>query len=356
MAPGSPPSLAMTTPPSNTSRRVAASALFIGQLAMASSAAAMCQNASCRLPADWVLSSPLDFTAGPGSLLAQPGSLLTPGEENSSEIFISTSANRTKRADTADEDGYSLRSVAVQLGSWREIAPDTLLVWSFVYDDSRQRSNDRLARTNSQLYYADLAMERQWNGWRASGMIGYAHGRHRMRRVLTHEPQAAVGHARTGSHHAVLGAGLSYRFEGPDWYLEPKLGLALLYEHTPAYREDGLGPENQNVRRGESLKTIVAPALEFGKHVPLGRSQLFYWASLGVSFLPDNTWKAHGHLSGEPNVRLTEVTTLPSVMGDFQAGLVLSRDSNWSLHAQYGLQAASNYRSHSATLRLAWAF
>ena len=323
---------------------------------MASSAAAMCQNASCRLPADWILSSPLDFTTGPGSLLAQPGSLLTPGEEKPSELFVSTSVNRSKKADTADEDGYSVRAVAVQLGGWREMAPDTLLAWSFVYDDSRQRANDRLARSNSQLYYADLAVERRWEGWRASGMIGYAHGRHRMRRILSHESQTAIGKARTGSHHAMLGAGLSYRFEGTDWYLEPKLGLALLYEHTPAYREQGLGEHNQNVRRGESFKTIVAPALEFGKHVTLGRNQLFYWASAGVSLLPDNTWKAHGHYSGEPDVMLTEVTTLPSVLGDFQAGIVLSRATNWSLHAQYGLQSGSHYRSHSGILRLSWAF
>jgi len=351
------PAPAMMMPPGLHSRRFAACGLFVGQMVAGSSAIAMCQNTPCWLPGDGILSSPLDFTSGPGSLLEQADRFQSSSEGgNASEVFIGTSANRTRKADTPDEDGYSSQSLGFQLGGLREITEDVIVAYSFAYDNSRQHTNDRLTRTDSELYYADLAMERRWHGWRFSGSVGLAHARHHMRRVMIRAPGAATGHGRADSHLAVLGTGVSYRFEGSDWYLEPKFGLALFYEHTPSHREHGLGEHDQHVKRSESMRAMLAPAIEFGKHAQLGKTELFYWASAGVNLLTDNTWTSHGHTSGRPDVTLTEVGTLPSAIGDFRTGLVLSGSPHWSLYAHYGLQIGSHYRSHSGTLRLAWAF
>lgn len=337
--------------------RAAVFALFIGQMMTASSAAAMCQNVQCMLPGDLILSRPLDFAKDPGSVVEQADRLRAGAESTSSaEGFVNMTGNRTDRFDSVDEAGYSSRSLGAQLGGLREVAGDTFFAYSLAYEDTRQHANDGLSRTDSRLYYAGLGLERHWGGWRTNGAIGFGHARHRMRRGMADRGDAAMGHSRFGSYYGVLGSGVSYRFEGAEWYLEPGLSVALVYEYTPGYREHGLGGQNQYVRRDESLKALLAPALEVGRRARLGPAQALYWFSAGVNLLPDNTWKTRSRAEGEPGVEVTEAATMPIAIGDLRIGVALAGSGRWSAHAEYTLQAGSHYRSQSGSLRLMLAF
>lgn len=334
----------------NSFRVALLAGLCLAQTLMAPPAGAACQNASCWLPNGWILSSPLDFSARLENVFEPTG-----GAEGASpsETFLNPTASRIERP---GEDGYVFRSAGVQLGGLRQIAPDTFAVFALAYEDSRQRTNDGLTQTNSRHYSANLAAVREWEPWRAYVSVTLAHSRHRMWRRLIPDARAATARSKVGTYQGSLGAGVSYRLEHAGWYFEPGLGLALLYERTPGYRETGLGGDDQHVKRDESLRAMLMPTMEVGGQARLGGMQLVYWASAGLSLIRDNTWKMRSHTAGQPGIELISTETMPSAIGMFEIGAMLASDRGWSLLGQYGWLTGYRYRGHSGALRLAWTF
>ncbi|MGE4337326.1 MAG: autotransporter domain-containing protein [Pigmentiphaga sp.] len=338
-------------------RFVALLALLTGQLAMGSPAAAACQNLLCMLPDDWLLLNPLgSIEVSSGTLAAAEHTRKDTDDDSAIEIIATMTGSYVHRSDTADEDGYTLRSAGIQWGGARAVTPDLLVGSTLAYEDSRQHANNGMSRTESRLYYAGLAIERRWGAWRTHGAIGFGHGRQRTQRSLTVDGHTAVGKSDVGSYYTTLGWGVSYRVEDGGWYVEPSVSLALFYERTPSYREYGLGGHNQHIRRNENLKAMLAPAVALGRHLESGQNQWFLWISAGVNLLPDNTWKTRSHAVQEPDIELLEVATMPIATGDFRAGVALAGSKRWSLQAEYALQTGVHYRSHSGALRLTLTF
>lgn len=332
-------------------------ALSLGPLALSTPASAMCQNVLCVLPDSWLLPGPFNAVDNrPVPLAATKGGDTAPRDDRPAETFMAVTGSHVRKSDTADEDGYAIRSLGVQLGAVRGVVPDTFVGYTLAYQDSRQHANDDLSRVDSRLYYAGLAMERHWSGWRLHGVIGAGHGRHRTQRGLPGDDSSAVGRSRVGSYYAALGSGLSYRFEDAGWYLEPTVSITLLYERTPSYREQGLGGQSLRVKRSEDLKTMLAPAIALGRHVETGRTHWLFWLSAGLNLLPDNTSKTRSHTVAEPGLELIDVATMPRASGDFRAGMALAGNERWSIQAEYALQTGSHFRSHGGALRLLLTF
>ncbi|MCK9511811.1 MAG: autotransporter outer membrane beta-barrel domain-containing protein [Pigmentiphaga sp.] len=331
--------------------------LSLGPLALSTPASATCQNVLCVLPDSWLLPGPFHAVDKlPVPLEASKDRDKAPRGEGPGEAFAAITGSHIRKSDTADEDGYAIRSLGAQLGAVREVVPDTFVGYTLAYQDSRQHANDDLSRVDSRLYYAGLAMERHWGGWRLHGVIGAGHGRHRIQRGLLGDDPSAVGRSRVGSYYAALGSGLSYRFEDAGWYLEPAVGITLLYERTPSYREQGLGGQSLRVKRSEDLKTMLAPAIALGRRVETRQAHWLFWLSAGLNLLPDNTSKTRSHTVAEPGFELIDVATMPRASGDFRAGLALAGSQRWSIQAEYALQTGSHFRSHGGALRLMLTF
>ena len=332
--------------------------LYVALALMASPAMAQCPVASCRPPSSWTTLGPLDLTARLQTRLeAAYGPESEATGTGPKELSISTTTSYIKRSDTFDEEGHSLHGAGLHLNGLYALAPDTLLAYTLAYEGSRLRTNGQLTQTDSDQYYASLALAREWGNWLGSVALTLGYGKHHAQRRLSHNAHAPVGHTKASSHSAALTLGGSYKLEGSNWYLEPGLSISMLYDHTPAYTETGLGPESARVKRDENLKFMFSPDIEFGGHIPLGgKLHFLYWASVGVNLLPDNTWTTVGYTAGEPDEVLSFDSTAPSSVGVFEIGAVLAHDRGWSLRGQYVLQTGSHYRGHSGTLHLAWVF
>ncbi|MCB4767872.1 hypothetical protein LGR54_04585 [Ancylobacter sp. Lp-2] len=278
------------------------------------------------------------------------------GEDNCSWAAIS--GRWTDQDTTRDIQGYEVDTTSYRIGAQHEIAPEWYLGGSFAYGDTSS-STDNGSWGDGYTLDGSVALKHVKGPWFFAGSLALAYGSYDSYRQITlpfasetlkSDPSVFLAGAR-------LRAGYEFTFD--DWYVRPYADADLVYTDQPGVTETGTSIYALNVE--DSSKTSVALSLmmEVGGRVTLDSGMtLRPYATVGVSYLPDNTHTFESSFvnATTDNGTFSTYVDTPEVLGRIDLGVQLYHANGFEMRFGYAADFGDSYLSQTASARLAYHF
>jgi hypothetical protein len=152
---------------------------------------------------------------------------------------------------------------------------------------------------------------------------------------------------------------VAYDVPFADWYVRPRVDLALFYTNMAGYQEVGQSAVALQVSGRDKWSVAVTPAIEVGGRTNLSEGLILRpYLVLGASFMPDNNWTTVANFQG-PLAALGSFQVSsrgPTVMANAEIGVQLYRVNGFEAKAEYLVSAGDSLLTQTASLRGAWHF
>ncbi|GAB4065482.1 autotransporter [Ancylobacter sonchi] len=278
------------------------------------------------------------------------------GEDNCSWATIS--GRWTDQDTTRDIQGYEVDTTSYRIGAQHEIAPEWYLGGSFAYGDTSS-STDNGSWGDGYTLDGSVALKHVKGPWFVAGSLAMAYGSFDSYRRIN-LPFAAETLESDPSIFLVGGRlRAGYEFTRGDWYLRPYGDVDLFYTNLPGVTEAGTSIYALDVEGSSKTNVQLSLMMEVGGRLNLdAATTLRPYASVGVSYLPDNTRTFESsfiNATANNGTFLTYIET-PEVLGRLDLGLQYFRANGIELKVGYTADIGEDYLSQSASVRFAYHF
>jgi uncharacterized protein YhjY with autotransporter beta-barrel domain len=264
-----------------------------------------------------------------------------------------------KRDGDDETVGFSNKTITIQFGGQKAVAPEWFVNGSIAYETSSLDANHDAASVNGQGVLAGVGLKRQTGPLLLSAALDLGYGWYDSDRTI--ELETGSQHAKGSPDAANVGLHGRIAYEVPfeRWYLRPLIDLDATYVRMDSYNEDGAGDFDLEVDSADKLVLAGTPALEIGARLPLsGGTVLRPYASAGVSFFSGNNWEVDAGFRNAPDDagQFSSELANANVMARFSAGVDVITAGSVDVKLQYDAQIADDMWANAGTLRVNYRF
>jgi outer membrane autotransporter protein len=257
------------------------------------------------------------------------------------------------RGSSHDTVGFTQRTVTIQAGGQKEVAPSWFLGGSLAYENSRLDGDDDIAKVDGDSALAGFVVKRQAGALLLSTAADVSYGWYQSRRTITLGETKLAAKADPDAQSAGLHARAAYEVPFQRWYLRPTLDLHAAYVRMDGYSESGAEPFNLDVKSSDEAFFAASPILELGTRLDLPEgSTLRAFASAGATFFSDNDWHTKARFADSSTDSFDSELPMPDTVARVGLGIEMVTTKQMTTKLQYGGDFGDNYSSHAGMFRL----
>jgi uncharacterized protein YhjY with autotransporter beta-barrel domain len=287
-------------------------------------------------------------------VFADKGVLL--GEDSCAWATIS--GRWTNQGTTSNVQGYDVTTTGYRLGGQHEIAPNWYLGGSLAYGDTSATMNGG-SRGDGYTVDGSVALKRTIGPWYFAGSAALAYGSFDTYRQINLPGVAETLESKPSIFLAGARLRAGYEFTFGDLYVRPYGDFDVIHTNLPAARESGSSIYALDVQGSSKTSVALSAMMEVGGRINLDeQTTLRPYASVGVSYLPDNTRAIEASFANETvfNGTFFDYIETPEFLGRIDLGLQIYRVEDFELKVGYTADIGASYLSQSATARFAYHF
>ena len=267
---------------------------------------------------------------------------------------------RTEREANSANRPFDQRAAQFAGGAQLQVAEDWHVGGGFSVEDQKLTVDD-IAESKGTFYQGGLVTKRSFGNTILSASLSGGYGEFDITRTLASmdiangtEPLWTVSGQLSASHAFVLGG------DGSDWYLKPRVDLAVDHVVMEAYTESGAGGASLTFEKSAETYVSVQPALEVGGEIDAGNGlKIRPSLSVGVTrFLTDAAPSATASFADTPAgvAPFTITSQFDKTYVDVKGGVDLLTKGPFTASLQAFGQFSENTTSYGGSAKLAYRF
>jgi outer membrane autotransporter protein len=270
------------------------------------------------------------------------------GDESCSWIRLAD--GQTDRGNTSDASGYSAHQHLLQIGGMLELSHDLTLNGSIGYGWEDLNVSGGTAGIDGGSTTAAVGLAYRPGPLELGADLALGYAGYNSERTITVGTATGEAQAHPELWNADLRLSAAYDIPlSSRWTLKPFAHLDLAEVRTGGFDEEGSTDFNLIID-GQSHGALSGQTgLELAADLNFENGLIVRpLLSAGVEGLDAGNWGPTARFAAAPGVPGSHpLVTLPDALGDFAAGLQVSRGRTWNIQVRYDLQAGDSYRSQS---------
>lgn len=254
--------------------------------------------------------------------------------------------------------GYRQWSNAFEVNGQARLLDDWFLGGAIIYDRSFLAATDGESNgTGDSFFFGGILKKILFENLLLSASIGYSFGVFDQEREVMYQGTRRTADAEQYVHTLSSRIRAAYNVDLGKWYVRPEFGVDFVYVDIPGYQETGGGMLNMEYDAQSDFQVGLTPAVEIGGRVDFKGGFLRPFGRAGLTWWSNSNWEQTSRLAAVDAA--SDITTsydAASLIGHGEVGFDCVFDNGIEIRAQYDIDGADDFISHSVSGRVGFRF